>query len=296
LARDSRGRWFYAESMEPKDNEGPLGWRSNHGLIPGVIVIGIGILFLLDNFHVVYVRDWWRYWPVALIAGGLVKLVDSNYGSGRVVGGILLGAGAILLGDNLGLIDVTIDQLWPLILIGIGLIMLGQRIWGPRWFRPGGRRWDRRHWAKHGLDADALKQSIEDRVKHRWEAGWSHRDQDPDAASSFSLNEVAIFGGGKRKVTTQDFKGGELTAIFGGFEIDFRLAGMTADSAILEVNTVFGGAEIRIPDTWTAVVQGVGIFGGYGDETTSPNPVTNPQSKKLYIRGAAVFGGVSVKN
>ena len=282
--------------MEPKDNESPQGFRINHGLIPGIIVIGIGILFLLDNFHVVYVRDWWRYWPVALIAVGLVKLVDSNYGSGRVVGGIMMGAGAILLGDNLGLIDVTLDQLWPLILIGIGLAMLGQRIWGPQWFGPRGRRWDRRRWAKRGFDAGSMKQSVEDQAKHGWEGGWFHKAQDPDEPAGSSLNEVAIFGGGKRKVTSQDFRGGELTAIFGGFEIDLRSAGMTADSAILEVNTVFGGAEIKIPYSWTAVVQGVGIFGGYGDETTPPEPATNPQSKKLIVRGAAVFGGVSVKN
>jgi len=282
--------------MEPKDNQDPQSWKINHGLIPGAIIIGIGVLFLLDNFHVVYVRDWWRYWPVALIAVGLVKLVDSAYGSGRVVGGILLGAGAILLGDNLGLIDVTIGQLWPLILIGIGIVMLGQRIWGPQWSGPGHRRWEKRRWAKRGWDAESFRQSIEDRAKHGWKASWYHDDPETGEPTHNTLNEVAIFGGGKRKVTTQDFKGGELTAIFGGFEVDLRLAGMTADSAILEVNTVFGGAEIRVPYSWTAVVQGVGIFGGYGDETTPPEPATNPQSKKLFIRGAAVFGGVSVKN
>lgn len=271
--------------------------RINHGLIPGAIVIGIGILFLLDNFHIIYLRDWWRYWPVALIAIGLVKLVDSNFGSGRVVGGVMLAAGAILLGDNLGLIDVTIDQLWPLILIGIGIVMLGQRIWGPQWFGPGRRHWGRRRWNKHGWDAEAFRQNIEDRAKHGWQAGWKRTGlDDDDLPSPHTLNEVAIFGGGKRKVTTQDFQGGELTAIFGGFEVDLREAGMTGDSAILDVNTVFGGAEIKIPYAWTAVVQGVGIFGGYGDETTPPSPVTSPDSKKLFIRGAAVFGGVTVKN
>src|SRR5436309_10531739 len=127
---------------EPRDTQTPRVWRANHGLLPGVIVIAIGVLFLLDNFHVVYVRDWWRFWPVALIAVGLVKLVDATYAGGRIVGGVLMAAGAILLGDNLGLIDVTLGQLWPLLLIGIGLAMLGQRIWGPHWLGPG-RRWDR---------------------------------------------------------------------------------------------------------------------------------------------------------
>jgi len=282
--------------MEPNENQDPENWRFNHGLIPGAIVILIGLLFLLNNFHIVDLREWWRYWPVILIAVGLVKLVDSNFLAGRIVGGVLLGVGAIILGDNLGLIDVTMAQLWPLILIGAGFIMLGQRIWGPQWYGPGRRRF-RRHWSRHGWDPEAFKQSIAEEAKHGWHAGWKHsRTEGDDALSPHSLNEVAIFGGGKRKVTTQEFEGGELTAIFGGFEVDLREAGMKGDSAVLEINTVFGGAEIRIPYSWTAIVQGVGIFGGYGDESTPPSPAANPQSKKLYLRGAAVFGGVSVKN
>lgn len=253
-------------------------------MLPGAIIIGIGVLFLLDNFHVMYIRELWKYWPVALIAVGLVKLVDSNCGTGRVAGGVLLGAGAILLGNNLHLIDITLAQLWPLLLIGIGLAMLGQRIWGPQWYGGRHRRWDKDRWNKH-------------RDRHRWDSGWKNVAPDTEEqADPSTLNEAAIFGGGKRRVTTHDFRGGALTAIFGGFEIDLRQAGMIADSAILEVNAIFGGAEIRIPETWTAVVQGAGIFGGYADETVSPNPATAPNSKKLFVRGSAVFGGVAVKN
>jgi hypothetical protein len=266
--------------MEPNDNDPHPGWRSNHGLIPGAIVIAIGVLFLLQNFHIMYIWDWWRYWPVALIAAGLVKLVDSTYGGGRLLGGILVGVGAIFLGNTLGFYDVTMRELWPLFLIGAGLMMLANRVWGPHLPGPTLGRWDKGQWNKGTWN------------KETW-----NKEREADASGSYSsLHEVAIFGGGKRKVTSQDFKGGELTAIFGGFEIDLRYAGMTGDSAVLEINAVFGGAEVRIPDTWTAVVQGVGIFGGYGDESTTPNPATNPQMKRLFVKGAAVFGGVSIKN
>jgi Domain of unknown function (DUF5668) len=269
--------------MEPNENYHQSGWRSNHGLIPGAIVIGIGVLFLLQNFHILYIWDWWRFWPVAVIAAGLVKLVDSTYGSGRVMGGIMVGVGAIFLGNTLGFFDVTIGELWPLFLIGLGLMMLGNRVWGPSF--PGPGHWDKGHWDKGQWD------------KGTWNKGTWNKGTGADATGSYStLNEVAIFGGGKRKVTSQDFKGGELTAIFGGFEVDLRYAGMTGDSAVLEINAIFGGAEVRIPDTWTAVVKGVGIFGGYGDESAAPNPATNPQIKRLFVKGAAVFGGVTVKN
>jgi hypothetical protein len=227
-------------------------------LIPGLIVIGVGLLFLLDNFHVIYVRDWWRYWPVVLIAVGLVKLVDSTFIGGRITGGILLGLGAIFLGQNLGFYYVGMHNLWPLFLIGAGLLMLGSRVWSPQWHGP-----------PEGRGAGL--------------------------ASFSTLNEFVIFSGSKRNVTTQDFQGGHLAGIFGGFEVDLRKADMAADSAVLEINTIFGGAEVRIPETWCAVVQGIGIFGGFGDHTVSPDPRA-PGVKRLFVRGSAIFGGVGVKN
>ena len=50
--------------------------RTSGSLIPGLIVIAIGLLFLLENLNVIYVEDWWRYWPVLLIVIGFAKLID----------------------------------------------------------------------------------------------------------------------------------------------------------------------------------------------------------------------------
>lgn len=51
---------------------------------------------------------------------------------------------------------------------------------------------------------------------------------------------------------------------------------------------------MKIPEDWLAVLEGAGIFGGYSDETNHP-PIT-PQTKRLILKGGAVFGGVVVKN
>jgi hypothetical protein len=50
--------------------------RRHTGLVPGLLVIGAGVLFLLDNLNVIYVEEWWRFWPFVLIVIGLAKLVD----------------------------------------------------------------------------------------------------------------------------------------------------------------------------------------------------------------------------
>jgi hypothetical protein len=220
-----------------------------------LIVIGIGMLFLLNNLNIFFIHDIWRYWPGILIAVGLVKMVDSPLSSGRVTGGILVGVGALFLADNLGFLNLTWGNFWPLVLIGAGLVMLWSRLAPP----PAGAA------------------SI------------------PAGAHEGVLNEYAIFGGVERKVTTDDFRGGQVSAMFGGVEIDLRRAGMRGDSAVIDVNSMFGGVGFKIPQNWIVIGQIVAIFGGFGNKAVQPS-ADMPGVKRLYIKGSAMFGGVEVKN
>ena len=43
------------------------------GLIMGLVVIAVGVLFLLRNVGIVYFEDIWQFWPVILIAIGISK-------------------------------------------------------------------------------------------------------------------------------------------------------------------------------------------------------------------------------
>jgi hypothetical protein len=239
--------------MQPSDNQPSHGWENGHRLIPALIVIGIGVLFLLNNLNILYVSDWVRYWPVILIAIGLVKLVDADSHGGHVGGAILVGLGAVLLGQTLGFLNVRMHDLWPLFLIGAGLLML----------------FNRDSW--HGVS------------------------RGPRTYAHGRMREASVFGGGKRKINTQDFTGGHIDAVFSGYEIDLRGATMVADSATLKIGAVFSGVEIRVPETWSVVIEGDGVFGTITDKTVQPNPQT-PGLKRLFIKGAAVFGSVEVKN
>jgi len=238
--------------------------HTSAGLIPGLILVGIGALFFLNHLHIIYIREWMAYWPVILIAIGIVKLVDSNFTNGRVAGGVLFGLGVIFLAQSLGFIQLRIRDMWPLILIGLGLMLLFQRA---QWYL-----------------------RLPDRPIN---IGSSFRADTGNVANTVKID--AVFSGGKRVMKTQDFQGGEIVTVFGGIELDLRQAGIAGDSAILEVNAIFGGVEISIPQSWSAVVEGVGIFGGFGDSTLQPDP-RDPAAKRLIVRGAAIFGGVEVKN
>jgi hypothetical protein len=254
--------------MEPEINDTRIQWsHSSERFIPAIVLIGLGVLFFLNNLHILAIREVVRYWPAILIAVGIIQLVDSAFQAGRVAGGILVAVGAFLLARNLGYLDLAFRDLWPLILIGIGILMLLNRtdFW------------------RHRLFVGV--------TRTRQFQRWKDREYRPG-----QLNEFAVFGGGKRRVNTTEFKGGHVDAVFGGYAIDLREVLMEGETAVLEANAVFGGIEIRVPVTWVAVVQGVGVFGAYTDETTPPNTTLIPNPKRLIIKGAAVFGGVEVKN
>src|ERR1019366_7885211 len=95
--------------MQP--HEDWRGRRLTPGIAPALIVIGIGVLFLLNNLNIFFVHDIWRFWPGILIAVGLVKMVDSATPNGRVVGGIVAGVGGLFLADKLGFLNPWVGEL-----------------------------------------------------------------------------------------------------------------------------------------------------------------------------------------
>jgi predicted membrane protein len=113
-----------------------------------------------------------------------------------------------------------------------------------------------------------------------------------------TIQATTIFGGVERRINTQAFKGGTVTATFGGAELDFRSADMEGEEAVLYVEAIFGGIELVIPERWMAICEAQSIFGGYSDETRPPLPEVPgaPPKKRLILRGQALFGGISVKN
>jgi hypothetical protein len=234
--------------------------------IPALILIGIGAAFLLNNLRVIPFYQLWQYWPVALVVVGLFRLVDSVHMNEKLMGGALIVVGGVLLCGTLGLFQVTWNTIWPLFLIGAGVLLLLQRL-------------------SPNFDVSAAPNS-------------SCGTTAPGTAGPSSaawLHEAAIFSGGKRRIKG-DFKGGKLDCMFGGFDINLRQATMSADFAELEINAVFGGAEIKVPESWEVVLRGAGVFGAFSDETAHPSPGEFPNPKRLILKGAAVFGGVSIKN
>ncbi|HAP34885.1 MAG TPA: hypothetical protein DCQ28_02680 [Bacteroidetes bacterium] len=224
--------------------------------ILGLIIIAVGVVFMLDNMDIIYAGDFLRYWPALVIIYGITKVSLSPKNSGQIFGWILILFGSLKLLDVLDIMNFRISDWWPVIIIIVGFNFLRGS-------------WNRSRNSPVNISGDSLNDS-----------------------DSYIKN-IAMLSGVKRKITSKDFRGGELTAFMGGCEIDLREADMKGSEATLDVVAVWGGIEIRVPMGWSISVKATPIMGGVEDGTY---PSKEGTSKRLIITGNIVMGGVEIKN
>ena len=219
-----------------------------------------------------------------------------------VVGVAIIVAGLVLTLDNLGLIEAhTILKLWPLILVAIGAAKIRQDRGGSSlggWFLVLGGAFLLLFTFGHGHLADALGPMLVVAVGILIvvKALKQNRGVPPELARSEDfLQGTAIFGGFKRRVSTQTFKGGELTAIFGGYEVDLRQAVLENGQARIDVFVLFGGGEIRVPEGWEISNRATAIAGALND-STHHGPAAPDSRPRLVVTGLILFGGTEVKS
>jgi predicted membrane protein len=108
----------------------------------------------------------------------------------------------------------------------------------------------------------------------------------------FSVN--SFFSGNHHIVDDSGFSNGNITAVFGGAEIDFRNASIE-NEAFLDVTCVFGGVELKVPENWEIRADGTPFFGGFENKThqKNNNDIIRPV---LNINYSVIFGGISMKN
>ena len=218
-------------------------------LILGLAIAVAGVLFTLDNLHILRAREYLEYWPIVLVAIGLVHASQAKSAAGVVGGGIWILVGAVLLGNRLGFIHSNIWNFWPLI-----LVLVGGRI--------------------------------------VWQTMATNRAANLGDASA-TVSAIAVMGGFERRITSHEFRGGEITAFMGGGKLDLRDAMPAGGQAVINVFAMMGGFEIVVPETWRVISEVTPFMGGLEDKSRSS---TNPSAPCLVLRGFVMMGGVTLKN
>lgn len=211
---------------------------------------------------------------VVLVALGGLFLLDQ---AGRLEAGEIIGTWwpVIIIALGLGqLLEQRRLALGPLIVVGAGvLLLLGEldvvpgNVWRYIWplvliaiglalvFRPNGRR---------------LPPGRPDEVV--------------SVSAFLSGNEVVC--------TSQNFKGGSLTAAFGGVSLDLRQAKLAPEGATVSILAAFGGAEVFVPRGWRVETSALPILGGFENKA---NASADPGSPVLKVDATVMFGGAEVK-
>ena len=114
----------------------------------------------------------------------------------------------------------------------------------------------------------------------------------PSGDSNAYVSATAVLGGVARGNNSSAFRGGDLTAVMGGCEIDLRHASIDGE-AVLDIFGLWGGIEIRVPEDWTVVSRVTPILGGVDDKTRPPQAASR---HRLVLRGFVVMAGVEIKN
>lgn len=227
-----------------------------HRLIFGGIIILIGMLALIDNLNIFHSRDLISFWPTVFIVVGIFKLSQARGRSGSILGGGLILVGGIMTLNHMGIISIRMRDAWPLLLIGAGLLVIFK---------------------------DKTIQTLDGAVRA---PALTSKDGD-----NTQIDIVAVMSGNQGNITSQDFRGGEITAVMGGVELDLRNASIQTE-AVINMMAFWGAIVLKVPQDWTVVNNCYGFMGGI-DDSTIPGMNAN---KRLVITGTAVMGGIEIKN
>jgi predicted membrane protein len=123
----------------------------------------------------------------------------------------------------------------------------------------------------------------------------SEFSSDKSNVNKDKIDDVSIFGGGTKIISSNNFQGGNITAIFGGSEINLINCQLAEGDNVLDVLCVFGGTTIILPKEWNVVINVTSILGGFSNKSIRNPSIVIDQSRTLHIKGLAMFGGGEVK-
>lgn len=232
----------------------------------GVILLGVNTGWILAEYKRVFIS-----WQMLLIVLGTVKLLKRHYFAGAI---LLIVGGFFIIPlinkvnpDFFSFIPDDFVQLyWPVFLIILGAFLF------LRWLFP-----------NSGMFGSCCRRrSRHDMFHHH------------STTTGGTVHIDNLFGGSEQIVLDPEFKGGEINSVFGGTKLDLRRTNLPEGTTTLEVNLVFGGAEIMIPSHWNVQLKIDTVLGGFEDKRYGSESIDT--SRKLLIKGSCVFGGGELKN
>ncbi len=213
----------------------------------GLLLVLAGVVLIAENMNMLpyHISHILISWPMLLVALGVFNLARKSVTSGL----ILMAIGAFFLAPRLFDLPFNFfNNFWPILLIAVGLVFMV-------------------------------------RGKKKEEYSMRREESDHD-----TIDETIIFGGKEIYIVSDNFKGGDVTAIFGGSILDLTHT-KPGENCVIDVNAIFGGIKLVIPEDWNVKIETASIFGGFTDKRSPSSMARVDKLKLIRIKGSTIFGG-----
>lgn len=232
----------------------------------GILVVIFGTLFLLQRLDF-KIKDFWFEWPMILIAVGIVALVRHKFK--KLHGYVLILIGLLFMLASWYPKDINRELILPIavILIGISIIFKKRNHHRHRRGKFSREDWKRLH----------------------------NSEICGDPSGEDYLDSVNFFGGLKKNITSQNFKGADLVTICGGTDVNLTNASFEGN-VVMDITCIFAGTTISIPSDWQLTSEITTAFGGIEDKRPSEVIENANPTKKIILKGTCFFGGIEINN
>ncbi len=282
------------------------------GIVIGLLFLVVGAGYLAEvlgfiNDFTIFFDGWWTLFIIIPCFCGLFGKGGAKVGNliGIAIGlFLLLAAQGVLRGEKLWALLVAVIC----VLIGVNLIFPKKKTENTSGASETHTdRFDRgrNETVNHTSDATVERFTDAEVVEEGTFAG--AQELQTSSAEQFRESEKtyenvgdtdkivcsAVFSGREIRVDNSYFNGADLSALFGGIDMNLKNA-MVQRNVTIDVKAVFGGIDIIMPPDVRVVVDVTPILGGVENGTRTPLGA-DENTPTVFIRGTCLFGGVEVK-
>ncbi len=231
----------------------------------GIMLIIVGGLLFASKAGF-FIPRWIFSWPMILITVGFAIGVSQRFkGTGWIWP---MAIGAFFLADDIFPEFFPREYFWPVFMVVAGLIL----VLGPR-------RWNTN---KSARVASAILEGDSAPTEEEQTAA--------NTSGADKLDESTVFGTVRKFVISKNFRGGEVSTVFGSAEINLLQADFDTPPK-LELNAVFGSIRLIVPSHWQLKMENNAVLGGVEDKRPQHSIYSD---KIMYLEANAVFGGIQI--
>ena len=218
----------------------------------GLVLIVLGLIIGGNALGITNINIFFDgWWTLIIIVPCFIGLFKENEKTGNLIG-LLIGVALLLACQDILDFKLLWKLLFPAILVVIGISII-------------------------------FKDTIGGKVSKEIKKLNEKKTGENEYCATFSGQDVRFDG--------EEFKGADLTAVFGGVKCDLRNAIIEEDT-VINTSSIFGGIDIYVPENVKVKVKSSSIFGGVSNNKKNSE---NAESHTIYINATCLFGGVEIK-